>query len=151
MSDDQKRIIEIDGLKIEVDLREAKKIETYKVWDNVHVLVKEWSDKWEVYPGVITGFIDFEGLPTIQFAYLKNGDLVKGHVNKDTKDPVRIAPLDELDALLEREDVLAGYDRKIEAKERELADLKVQRRFFDQCFQRYFGDFIKERPESEVA
>lgn len=39
--DDGKRIIEIDGVKIEVDLRTAKRIDTYRVGDNVKILNKD--------------------------------------------------------------------------------------------------------------
>ena len=35
---EEKRIVEIDGVKIEVDLRTAKRIDTFAVGDNVKVL-----------------------------------------------------------------------------------------------------------------
>ena len=38
MSEDNKRIIEINGIKMEVDLRNAKRIDTFKVGDPVKVL-----------------------------------------------------------------------------------------------------------------
>jgi hypothetical protein len=35
--EENKRIVEIDGVKIEVDLRSAKRIDTFRVGDNVKV------------------------------------------------------------------------------------------------------------------
>ena len=40
MSDEQKRIVEIGGVKIEVDLRTAKRVDSYRVGDPVKVLTK---------------------------------------------------------------------------------------------------------------
>ena len=40
---EEKRIVEIDGVKIEVDLRTAKRVDSYKVGDNVKILEKEKS------------------------------------------------------------------------------------------------------------
>ena len=41
---EEKRIVEIDGVKIEVDLRTAKRIDTFAVGDNVKVLCKEYNN-----------------------------------------------------------------------------------------------------------
>ena len=41
---DEKRIIEIDGMKVEVDLRHAKRVDTFKVGDNVKILDKSYED-----------------------------------------------------------------------------------------------------------
>ena len=67
------RIVEIDGIKLEIDLRTAKKIEHFRVGDNVRVLVKGYSDTYKVHAGVIVGFDGFEKLPTICIAYLEVG------------------------------------------------------------------------------
>jgi hypothetical protein len=65
-------IIEINGIKMEVDLRSAKKIENYKVGDNIKVLVKKYSETYESYYGVIVGFDEFEKLPTINVCYVES-------------------------------------------------------------------------------
>ena len=56
---ENKRIVEIDGVKIEVDLRSAKRIDTFKVGDNVKVLCKDYNNQFKVKPGIITDFANF--------------------------------------------------------------------------------------------
>lgn len=67
---EDKRVIEIDGVKIEVDLRSAKRIDTFKVGDNVKVLCKEYNGDFKVKPGIITDFANFKEKPTIIVAVL---------------------------------------------------------------------------------
>ena len=62
------RQIEINGIKMEVDLRTCKQISTYKVGDNVKILKKNY-DKYEVYSGVIVDFVNFKERPAIVIAY----------------------------------------------------------------------------------
>ena len=69
--EEQTRIVEIGGIKVEVDLRNCKVIENYKVGDQVKVLKKKYSDSYETFPGVIIGFDDFQNLPSILIACLK--------------------------------------------------------------------------------
>ena len=46
---EEKRIIDINGMKMEVDLRTAKRIDTFKVGDNVKVLATEYNGTWGDY------------------------------------------------------------------------------------------------------
>jgi hypothetical protein len=46
------RIVEVDGIKLEIDERTARTIESYKVGDPVKVLVKSYGDSYNIYPGV---------------------------------------------------------------------------------------------------
>ena len=46
MSEDNKRIVEIDGVKIEVDLRKAKRVDSFQVGDNVKILEKKYNDDY---------------------------------------------------------------------------------------------------------
>ena len=62
-------VIEINGSKFDVDFREAKEINTFKVGDKVKVLKKKYLEH-VVYPGIIVGFEQFQKLPTIVIAYL---------------------------------------------------------------------------------
>ncbi len=71
--DENKRIIEVNGVKIEVDLRSAKRIDEFKVGDTVKVLDNR-NDKNELRTGVITDFANFKELPTIMVAVYKAGD-----------------------------------------------------------------------------
>ena len=68
---EEKRIIDINGMKMEVDLRTAKRIDTFKVGDNVKVLATEYNGTHSIKPGVITDFAMFKDLPTIVVAVLK--------------------------------------------------------------------------------
>ena len=58
-----KRIIEINGIKMEVDLSTAKRVDEFKVGDAVKVL----RDK-KVLSGAIVEFVNFRELPTIKVA-----------------------------------------------------------------------------------
>lgn len=84
---ENKTIIEINGIKMEVDLRQAKVIENYKIGDNVRLLVKEY-DGYKVFPAVIVSFDAFTKLPTIVVAYLEMGyqtaDLKFAYINSES-------------------------------------------------------------------
>ena len=70
--EDSKRIIEIDGVKVEVDLRTAKRVDSFKVGDNIKILDKEY-DNYKVKPGIIVDFAEFQELPTIVIAVFEEG------------------------------------------------------------------------------
>ena len=69
MTNENKTVIEVNGVKLEVDLRQAVRIDTLGVGDRVKVMVKIYSD-YKVYAGVVVGFEPFKELPTIIIAYL---------------------------------------------------------------------------------
>lgn len=86
----EKTIIEINGIKLEVDLRNAKRVDEFKVGDNVKVLIKKYSDTFVSHPGVIIGFDAFEKRPTIIICYLdvdySNSAVRFCYFNQDSKD-----------------------------------------------------------------
>ncbi|MHC4294732.1 MAG: hypothetical protein ACYSTL_04025, partial [Planctomycetota bacterium] len=53
---DQIRVVEINGVKLEVDLRHAKVIDQFRVGDRVKVLKKKYEKVYESHPGAIIGF-----------------------------------------------------------------------------------------------
>lgn len=137
-----KRIIEINGVKLEVDMRYAKRIDELRVGSKVRVLIKSYGDSYNTHTGVIIGFEEFEKLPTIIVAYLESSwssaDIK--FVNYNAKsDGVEIvaAVNDEID--LNRADAIASFDREITKKERELADLHEKRDYFDKKFGMYWN------------
>lgn len=69
---EDKRIIEINGIKLEVDMRSARRIDEFKVGDSVKVLDSR-DDKNVMRSGVITDFANFKELPTIMVAVYKEG------------------------------------------------------------------------------
>jgi ribosomal protein L19 len=135
----EKTIVEINGIKMEIDLRQAKKIETYKVGDNVKVLIKEYNS-YSSYPGVIIGFDDFASLPTISVCYLKTGynaEVKFVFINADSKDIeiVHMTDADKMELNLAPEQL----DREIMKKEAEIADLKAKKAYFLENFNRHLA------------
>jgi len=139
--EDTKRIIEINGVKVEIDLREAKTVDTYKVGDNVKVLIEEYNENFKSYPGVIVGFDNFEKRPTVIIAYLKtdysSAELQFVYLNKDTK-KVEIVPASLEDIGLEKSKVVDLLDKEILSKEEELREAKRKKEYFLKYFNKYF-------------
>lgn len=140
--DENMRVVEINGVKIEVDLRNCKVIENYKVGDAVKVLVKKYSS-YESYAGVIIGFDDFKERPTIIVAYLESSystaEIKFVYINADTKD-VEICPSVKMDKFLDKSHALGLLDNSIEKKKIELQELETKKRLFEKEFEVYFQD-----------
>lgn len=147
---DGMQTIEINGVKLEIDLRTAKKVESYRVGDRVKVLVKEYSN-YTPYPGVIVGFDAFRNLPTITVAYVKTGyqkaDLEFAYINASEKSEVEIAPY-HADILIDRERVEESINRAITEHEKAILDLRDKKAYFDQNFARYFTEI--DDPASRI-
>ena len=68
---EQTQIIEINGVKMEVDLRHAKMVhENIRVGSRVKLMGKDAYGGPSVYPGIVIGFENFQDLPTIVVAYV---------------------------------------------------------------------------------
>lgn len=134
-----KRVVEIEGIKLEIDLRTAKRVETYRVGDNVKVLKKRYSD-YVSYPGVIVGFDDFKKLPTIVIAYVDisiASALVEfAFLNAESKD-VEVCPMVGDQNVIEKQRAVDMMDKAIEIKQREIEDLKMKKNYFLQNFNTY--------------
>ncbi len=133
MSD--KTIIEINGVKLEVDLRQAKKIEDFKIGDNVKILIKEYSDSYKSHPGVIVGFDNFERLPTIVICYCdvsySKAEIKFVYLNAQSKDV-------EICHMASHEKATDYLDREIASKEKDLIDLKHKKEYFITHYERSF-------------
>lgn len=140
---ENKRIIEVAGVKLEVDLTNAKVIDNYKVGDCVKILVKSYGDTYNIYPGIIAGFDNFTTQPSITVAYIDSsysGDVIKfKHITTTSKD-VEMCPLQGYEFPHERTSMIDKFDRAITTKEEELRDLKSKRAFFLANFGKYFSD-----------
>jgi hypothetical protein len=134
------RVVEINGVKMEIDLRTAKTIENYKVGDNIKVLIKEYSD-YKSYAGVIVGFDEFVTLPTIIIAYLKleysSAEIKFVYINAQSKD-VEICASNEKEIPFEKGRVLEMMDKKITEAEVSIVDLKNKKEYFLNNFNAYF-------------
>ena len=134
------KIIEINGVKMEIDLRTAKVIDNYKVGDNIKILVKDYEN-FKSYLGTIIGFDEFEKTPTIVIAYLKTSygaaSVEFVYYNSKTKD-VEICPLNNWDLPVSKQQVLDRFDAEIERKKNELSEMEQKRKMFLTLFGKYF-------------
>lgn len=138
----EKRIVEIAGVKMEIDLRQAKTVESYKVGDNVKILYKTYSS-WTVIPGVIVGFDNFEKLPTIIIAGLESAGYsptIKFFYLNSTSTELEICPANEHELQLEKSDVISAFNKEITKLELQLNEIKQKKEWFLTHFDKYFKD-----------
>ena len=139
MEEKQTRIIEIGGVKMEVDLRHAKRVEHYRIGDRIKVLKKQY-ESYRSYPGVIVGFDNFEKLPTIIVCYANidysGCKLEFVHFNAQTDDVELCGTTDDIG--LDKGDVVAKLNGEIEKKQAEIHDLEQKKAYFLAKFGQYF-------------
>lgn len=144
MKDENIQVVEINGVKLEVDMRTARSIENYKIGDRVKVLVKGYSD-YKPYPGVIVAFDMFEKMPTITVAYLDidySGTEIKFayiHGGEKNEDDPEIAPYND-DIQVDKADVIDRLDKEIDKKKAEIEDLERKKSYFLKNFNKYFEE-----------
>lgn len=141
--EDTKRIIEINGIKIEVDLRTAKRIDEFKLGDNVKILKKNGSNDFKVIPGVIIDFVEFKELPTIQIATFESdywGDKLEFiNFNSSTKD-IEMTSCGEHELHLEKSRVVDKMNNEIQKKQNEVDTLIAKKNYMLKHFGKYFKD-----------
>lgn len=136
-----KRIVEIDGIKIEVDMRTAKRVDSYRVGDNVKILDKEYNS-YRVKPGIIVDFAEFAERPTIVIAVFEDGSWSAPpsikfiHYNADTAGTLEIVPASEDEIQVSRDGVIEKFEREIQKKKNEYTDLQNQLDYFKKHFMR---------------
>ena len=142
------RTVEINGVKLEIDLREAKRIDGYKIGSPVRVLVKEYENNYKTCTGVIVGFDDFKSLPTITVAYITNeygtSPLKYASINAKTTG-IEIAPADAESVAINKAEVLDLLDRDITQKEEAARDAKNRKALF----LKHFNKFIALQEEAK--
>lgn len=135
----EKRIVEIDGVKIEVDLRTAKRIDTFAVGDNVKVLCKDYGD-YKVKPGIITDFANFKEKPTIVVAVFNKGSWSSSpsikfiYIYEGVEDKYEIVLADDEELRLTKDGVVEKFEREIQKKRNEAQDLQNQLDYFKRHF-----------------
>jgi hypothetical protein len=133
------REINVNGVRLEVDMRYAKRIDTFKVGDTVKVLDRR-NDKNDMRSGVITDFADFKDLPTMMVAVYKPGDYWSAPTiefipyNSDTKD-IEVVGVSAEEIMVSHETIVNKFDDQIAKKRDELNDLIIKR----DTFVKYFG------------
>jgi hypothetical protein len=145
-----KEIVEINGVKFEIDMSKAKLISEFQIGDKVNVLVK-YYDEYKVHPGIITGFNNFQSLPTITICYLNidysSASLKFIQFNEQSKE-IQIAPCQTSDVMFNKADVINKMEREIIKKQEELKDLEMKLNFFQANFKKHFEDVIIEKEVS---
>lgn len=137
--EETKRIVEIDGVKVEVDLRQAKRVDSFRVGDNIKILDRENSD-YKVKPGIIVDFAEFQELPTIVIAVFEDGSYWSTpsikfiHYNAKTSEKVEIVPASEDEIKLSKDGVIEKFEREIHKKKNEYTDLQNQLDYFKKHF-----------------
>lgn len=141
MNNETTKIIEINGIKMQVDLRHAKVINEYKVGDNIKVLVKDYGDDFKSFIGTIIGFDEFEKTPTVVIAYLKtdygSAEIKYLYYNQKTKE-AEICPLNDWDLPVTKQQVLDRFDYEMETKKKELQAIEQKKIIFEKLFGKYF-------------
>jgi hypothetical protein len=147
MSEENKRIVEVNGIKLEVDLRTAKVIDFFKVGDPVRVFhPKDDYRNAEIRPGVIVGFCEFDKNPAIQILELKydysgvtfETVIIAEGINNN----LQITPYEKHEGLISQADVVTKFDRLIQQKELELSDLKLKKKYFIDDFAKVFSQIV---------
>lgn len=141
------RTVEINGVKMEIDLRSARRIDTFKVGDDVKLLKKgntesSYSDKEDkIYPGMIVDFANFQDLPTMVVAYFEEGGwgslptIQFLYYNEHTTG-WDLVYCDENELAVSEQSIIQLFDRKIGEKQKELDDLVNKKEYFITHFMR---------------
>lgn len=148
---EEKRIVEINGVKLELDYRTAqmKEVSSYKVGDVVKLLKKQYDDQYKVYTGIIVGFEPFQNLPTITIAYLKAGfneaEIEFEYINSQTKEGIELSSAgNDKGLLLDKEKIVQRMGREIAKKQEEIEELEWQRKYFLENFGAAFDPKVAE-------
>ena len=135
-----KQIVEINGVKMEVDLREAQTIDTYRVGDTVKVLVPKYGDTFEAKCGAIIGFDNFRKLPAIVVAYLdctyNEAKIEITSIHEGCKHEITHAS--EGDVPFSKKQVLDLLDGDIAKHQDALSQARWRKTQFESWFGKYF-------------
>lgn len=137
------REIEIDGIKVEVDLRSVKKIDVFKIGDNVKILKKEYNDTFKTYSGVIIDFVAFKERPAIVVAYFEQDYMgVNIHFETITKDTqgIEIAPCLPHEMTINKDRVIDKFNYEIDQQQHKVDELKAKRDYFIKNFSKFFEE-----------
>ncbi len=142
-TNDEFTVIEINGVKMGVDLRRAKILhEELKIGSRVRVMVKNDYSGPQVHTGVIVGFDAFPDLPTIHVAYVvgeyNGAELKFAFINAKTDKNFCIVPAADEDLPIKKEDLLQSFDRKVEKLQSEIRELQDKKRYFLKYFDQFF-------------
>lgn len=138
----EKHVIEINGVKMEVDLRTARRIDTIRVGTRVKTLHKKYGDTYEVKHGIVIGFEPFKNLPTIIIAIASmsysEAKIEFLYYNSASADVEVVVAVDDDLAALDKDAFCKQVDRDIAAKHREIEQLNERKQYFLDKFRAYW-------------
>ena len=141
MNNEYLREVEINGIKVEVDLRTCRKVDTYRIGDNVKVLRKNYGGDYTVHSGVIVDFVAFRERPALVVAFFDQSyggvEIKFETITKDTTD-LEIAPSLPHEMKINKDRVLDKFDLAIANKEREADELRQKKAYFVENFAKFF-------------
>jgi hypothetical protein len=144
--ENEKRIIEINGIKMEVDLRNAKRIDTFKVGDPVKVLDVSNSSYPTIKAGVIVGFAEFQSMPAIEVMVLTNGyqnvDFNFLTITNEEKTKYEIVHYNNYEKIFTKSNVVDNFQREIDKKKIEIEELERKKKYFVDDFQKAFEQIV---------
>ncbi len=137
METDPIQTVEINGVRYELDLRGAKRVQQFKVGDRVKVLVKNYSG-YTVHAGAIVGIDAFQALPTVVVAYIPtdawdNPEVKFVSLNAQSKD-VEIAPMAGDEITPTTTTILGMFDKARAKLEGDIRTLELKRSYFLERF-----------------
>lgn len=137
---EEKRTVTINGIKFEVDMRTAVRVDQFQVGDNIKILDKTYSGA-TIKEGVIVDFLNFKELPTIQVAYFDNsysGAEIKFlNINEETKD-YEILPSNPHEFGIEKNKVVEKMQLEIQNKLNAADEMKHKLDWFLKFYGKYF-------------
>lgn len=151
----ENKIIEINGVKFEVDARTAtlRQLSTIRIGARVKVLKKKYSDDFEVHHGVVIGFEPFEKTPTIIIAYLdsltsSSPEIKFIYYTAKSTEQVIISDENDREAL-QAANIVGAIDKQIAVKTREIQDLEDKKKYFLDNFQSYWNPLVVAEEETK--
>lgn len=150
----EKTVVEINGVKLEVDMRYARRIEEIRVGSPVKILIKNGYGGHKVHAGIVIGFEPFKDLPTILVAYVEeeynNASIKVVPINSSNKEYDLVAAVDK-DFTVDREVILKKFNRQIAQKQREIEALMEQVNYFQTNFAAFWGQVTPQHePETNL-
>lgn len=142
----EKEIIEVNGVKLEVDYRVATRIDQIKVGTRVKVLKKEYSN-YKVHHGIVIGFEPFKLLPTIIIAVAKveysEAKVEFIYYNSETKETEIVVALDDDKEAIDKVNFVKNVDKEIQKKQNEIMELEQKKDYFLEKFASYWTEIEK--------
>lgn len=154
MTEQTTQIIEVNGVKLEVDMRHARRIEELRIGSRVKVLDSRGYGSATVHPGVVVGFEPFPSKPTIIVAFIKaefnDVGLHTISYNVDTEKVEIVASIDD-DFSVSKSEVLGWFARERQKLDEKRAEIGAKEAFFLERFKAFWAGIEAAEPSSETA